>query len=294
VVVGSLSDPLLNNAYRIRVRGSFAFLSAKNSSVVAAIDVSNPSAPHMAGYVQDAGHLYSTSGLDLDSTGRYVIANSPMLSTETSSAYPPFPTTTGTISVISLDPSPLQVTIGASSKPGDPTVSHTANFSFVSTDDVSAVSCSLDGAAYAPCTSATTQSYGSLGVGSHTFTVRTTDPAGDTASDTYTWTVNSGSVPQNQVPPSNTGTGSGSGSVTSPTTATPTRTACVVPKLRRMTLAQAKRSLVRAHCRAGRIRRPKTVRAHYILRISGQSARTGTRHSPGYRVNVVLSTYRKA
>ena len=206
-VVGTLGSSLLNNAYRIRVRGSFAYLAAKNSSSVVAVDVSDPKHPRLAGYLQDAGHLFSTSGLDVDTSGRYVVANSPELSTESglNGVYPPFTPTTGTISVIDMIPNPIGVTIAPASEPANPTTQTSASFSFATTDDVSTVACARDTASFSACTSPTTQTYSGLSIGSHTFTVQTTDAAGHTATDSYTWTINP-PAPTNSAVPTISGT----------------------------------------------------------------------------------------
>jgi hypothetical protein len=63
----------------------------------------------------------------------------------------------------------------------------------------------------------------------------------------------------------------------------------VVPPLRHMTLRQATLALRRAHCRLGKVRRPRHVRRHHILRVSGQSARPRTRHRSGYPVDIRLA-----
>jgi hypothetical protein len=188
-VAGSLSNTLLDNAYTLRVRGNFAYLVAKNSSVMAVIDVSNPAAPQLIADVQDAGHLFSVIGIDVDSTGAYAIAASPRLSTETNPLYPPFTPTTGTISDIQLDPVPIAVSIAPSSEPPNPTNQTSANFSFSLSDQIATVACKLDKAPLGPCTSPTSAQYSALGTGSHTFTVQATDAAGITASSSYTWSV---------------------------------------------------------------------------------------------------------
>ncbi len=75
--------------------------------------------------------------------------------------------------------------------PDNPSTSGDADFTFTSTGGQGAVhfECSLDSAAFAPCTSP--QSYTELADGSHTFSVRAVDAAGnvDPTPATYTWTV---------------------------------------------------------------------------------------------------------
>ncbi|HXJ64426.1 MAG TPA: sulfatase/phosphatase domain-containing protein, partial [Actinomycetota bacterium] len=69
------------------------------------------------------------------------------------------------------------------------TTSTTAQFTFTSTEGGSTFQCSLDGAAFATCSSP--KSYSGLGPTGHTFAVRATDAAGnqDTTPDTWSWTV---------------------------------------------------------------------------------------------------------
>ena len=74
---------------------------------------------------------------------------------------------------------------------------------------------------------------------------------------------------------------------TPPNCITP-RTSCAVPRLKHMTLKQARLALRRAHCTMGRVRRPRHVRRHHVLRVTLQSARPGSRHRPGYPVGVTL------
>jgi chitodextrinase len=65
----------------------------------------------------------------------------------------------------------------------------TASFEFTSSERGSSFECSLDGAAYAACTSPT--SYAGLGLGEHSFAVRATDPAGniDATPAVRSWTT---------------------------------------------------------------------------------------------------------
>ena len=193
-VVGSLTNTtLLAGAYRVRVRGNFAYVSADSHATVSAIDISNPLKPRIAASLTDSSHLNHTTGLDIDPTSRYAISASPLLSSQSNSLYPPFPpapgaaTITGTVAAIELDPAAIGVTIA--SKPPNPTTQTTASFTFTTTDAVSSVACSLDGAPATPCTSATSQSYTSLSPKSHTFTVQATDAAGNVATATYSWTI---------------------------------------------------------------------------------------------------------
>jgi hypothetical protein len=75
------------------------------------------------------------------------------------------------------------------STPTNPTSSTNASFAFASTEAGSTFECSLDGAAFAPCTSP--DAHASLSEGTHTFDVRATDPAGnpDPTPASHTWSV---------------------------------------------------------------------------------------------------------
>ena len=82
-----------------------------------------------------------------------------------------------------IDATPPTVTI-TGDKPANPTNSASASFSFSASDPTQ---CKLDGGAFTACTSPAT--YTGLADGPHTFTVKSTDPASNTAEDSYTWTV---------------------------------------------------------------------------------------------------------
>lgn len=96
---------------------------------------------------------------------------------------------TGTVTDITLDPSPIAVSISPASEPPSTTSQTTANFSFSASDAVAALRCQIDGGPFTPCASATSQSYASLQSGSHTFVVQATDSAGNVATDSYTWSI---------------------------------------------------------------------------------------------------------
>ncbi len=207
-VVASLASTSLNGAYRIRVRGDFAYVSAFSGADVAVLDISNPLSPRLVAALADSTHLNKTSGLDLDASGGYLVASSPFLSGQTQPLYPPFalqsggPTLTGTVSVLTLDPAPIAVSIAPESQPANPTATTSAAFDFSVNDAVSAVECELDGGAWLPCTTPTSQGYGELDGGSHTFTVQATDSAGNTSTASYEWTV---TAPANITSPSISG-----------------------------------------------------------------------------------------
>ncbi len=186
-VVGSVvSNTWLNGAYRVRLRGSFAFASGVNGDTVGVVDISDPTAPRVAGGYQSSAVLNRSTGLDLDASGRYVIANSPYASTETQALFPPYPfqpggpTATGTISSIDVVPTPISVALNAASLPANPTTQIAVTFAFTVNNSISTVRCKLDGGTFGLCTGAATQAYSSLSVGSHTFTVQAIDPMGNT------------------------------------------------------------------------------------------------------------------
>ena len=99
------------------------------------------------------------------------------------------------VNVIVPDTTPPDTTID--SFPPDPSVTDTVTFTFSGADSGSGIAgfeCSLDGAAFAACTSP--QSYSGLAGGSHTFQVRAVDVVGnvDPTPADYTWTYLTGTV----------------------------------------------------------------------------------------------------
>jgi hypothetical protein len=62
--------------------------------------------------------------------------------------------------------------------------------------------------------------------------------------------------------------------------------ACVVPSLRHLTIKRAGGALVGAHCRLGRVRRPRHVPRRHVLRVVAQTPRPRVRHSAGYKVGI--------
>ena len=76
------------------------------------------------------------------------------------------------------------VTLGT--KPLNPSNDPTPSFSF-SAGETSTFQCQLDAGAFAPCTSPAT--LGSIADGSHTYTVKATDSAGNAGQASYVWTI---------------------------------------------------------------------------------------------------------
>ena len=85
-----------------------------------------------------------------------------------------------------VDTTPPGVTLDPSGPTGT-VPDDTAEFSFASADPTASLACRLDTGSFASCTSPKT--YAGLDDGAHTFTIRATDPAGNTSTASRTWTV---------------------------------------------------------------------------------------------------------
>jgi hypothetical protein len=90
---------------------------------------------------------------------------------------------------LSIDTAAPQSTID--SRPANPSNNASPGFTFTSSEANSTFECKLDGGTFAPCSSP--KDYTGLPDGSHTFSVRATDAAGNTdaSPDSYTWTIES-------------------------------------------------------------------------------------------------------
>jgi subtilisin family serine protease len=179
--------------------------------------------------------------------------------------------------------------------PSGATATTAATFQFATAEFAAspvATECSLDGAAFAPCSSPRT--YGSLADGEHEFRVEAKDGTrGGEASATRTWRVEAPVTPPSEpesppvvvtppvVTPGEPGTGTPpsepvakqeeaaaksnppASSPASPTTS-PTKPAapagCTVPKLAGKSLGAAKAALSAAGCKLGRVTSPKAKR----------------------------------
>lgn len=67
--------------------------------------------------------------------------------------------------------------------------SNLATFNFSSTDSTATFQCRLDSGIFTSCTGSNSQSYAGLSDGSHTFSVKATDAAGNSSTNSRTWTI---------------------------------------------------------------------------------------------------------
>ena len=192
-VVGALNSNRLNGAYRIRVRGSLAYVAASAADDVAVVDLSDPTTPRLAGYYLDTSRLWHTTGIDVDSTGRYAIATSPFLSVEKQASYPVYPLQPGgdhehrhrhgdrprSVADRRLD----------QLRAAEHDVADERGLRL--RDDRPDRDRALPARRRATSCARRRrrEQYTALATGSHTFTVQATDSAGNTAVATYTWTV---------------------------------------------------------------------------------------------------------
>jgi hypothetical protein len=108
------------------------------------------------------------------------------------------------------DNTPPDTSISAG--PSGSTTSTSASFTFAASESGSVFECKLDAGAWASCTSP--KAYNGLSTGSHTFSVRATDVAGNTDASpaTRTWTID---APADNTPPDTSITAGPSGSTAS-------------------------------------------------------------------------------
>lgn len=100
-------------------------------------------------------------------------------------------TTTGTSSVTSYSWTVAPPAPSITGQPQNPTAATDASFSFTDTDSGVGFQCSLDGAAFAGCSSP--QQYSGLALGAHSFQVRAVSGNGTpSAATTFTWTIGVG------------------------------------------------------------------------------------------------------
>jgi large repetitive protein len=85
---------------------------------------------------------------------------------------------------VRVDGTPPAVTI--SSHPTDPSNVTSPSFTF-SASEAASLQCKVDGGSFAACISP--KGYNNLDDGSHTFTVKATDPAGNTGEASYSWLI---------------------------------------------------------------------------------------------------------
>ena len=78
-------------------------------------------------------------------------------------------------------------TVAITSGPPASTASTSASFVFSSNESGGSLACKLDTGAFAACASG--QSYSGLATSAHSFTVQATDPAGNTGTALYSWTI---------------------------------------------------------------------------------------------------------
>lgn len=151
-----------------------------------------------------------------------------------------------------------QPVAGITSATHGTTGSRSARFAFARTDAPLPASfqCQLDGGPFAPCASPAT--YGRIRAGRHTFAVRALSPRGIVtgAPATATWTV----------------------------------IQCKVPKLKGLALAKAKRALKKAHCKLGKVVKPRARKHHRLppLVVRASSPKAGAIHTAGMKVKLTL------
>jgi hypothetical protein len=140
--------------------------------------------------------------------------------------------------------------------------------------DVPSFECRLDGGAFQPCVSPASVT---VPLGIHAFAVRALDERGvaDPSPSVATWTV---------VPPLTR-------ALPQPPPQPPSRVVrCTVPRLKGLTLTGARRALSRAHCKLGRVAKPRARRGRRLppLAVRSSTPGKGAVRAEGARVKVTL------
>ncbi|MDD5251574.1 MAG: hypothetical protein PHT12_02980 [Patescibacteria group bacterium] len=166
VSITAPADGLLTNQPTVTVSGS----ASDSGSGVASVSVNGANC-------EIAESIWTCAGVQLTEGANVLTATV----TDTSGN-----STTVSVSV-TLDTVAPDTTIG--SGPAATTTETSAAFAFAATEEGSAFSCSLDGAAAEPC--ASPKEYSGLALGAHSFSVYASDPAGnaDQTPAIWNWTV---------------------------------------------------------------------------------------------------------
>ncbi len=187
------------------------------------------------------------------------------------------------------------------SGPSGTTSDPVPTFSFSSSEAGSSFECRLGSTPFAPCSSPHTSA--ALSDGSHTFDVRATDPAGnvDPTPATRVFSVDTAPppppppvppppAPVPPPPPAPVPPPPPPGPPPPPPVAPPTAPVkrCVVPSVKGMTVAAARKALRQAGCSLGRVTRARGTRPGARTRVFSQSRRKGTSLRRGARIDVVV------
>jgi hypothetical protein len=144
-------------------------------------------------YGSGAGRLMSPADVIFDQAGSRLIASS----------------SNGRLALFSINQNQadtLPPDVSITGKPETTSIQKMGSFSFTSTDPAATFMCAVDAGAYAACTSPFVYN---LAYGSHNFTVKSLDPAGNasTTPAAYSWNIVSSSTATLSVSLSGTGTG---------------------------------------------------------------------------------------
>ncbi len=133
----------------------------------------------------DNGNTLTVTGIASPYGASVVVQGTHVISCTATDTAANTATGTDTVRIDSVKPA-----VAITGHPVNPTTSASAPFTFTATDTggsgIATVTCRLDAATAAPCTSPLTYN---LAAGTHTFTVTATDVAGNVNQATYTWCI---------------------------------------------------------------------------------------------------------